>query len=274
MNSYYELLFRELKLPNALVDCAMGRISSPLASMVSPAEWFCFPPALCPIWSDASLPYYLGYWKHWFNTRPASFVAMHVESGMKVQEIARTPEQLFCHAIMTAIVIHDRVTSEVEQFASAVGITNVSELDAVSSITGDNPRGYTSISQFSDQTPLASVDDVSRYTGSFPIGRFSDAIQWWNDGNAFELSDDVLDSWPANINKPVWFGAENQSEGFDKFLDAGNFHGAWLTLNSPGWAITEAKTAIDRLASAANSHEFSLLAEAWTSVADESSGGY
>jgi hypothetical protein len=252
----------------------MGRISLPLVSMVSPAEWYIFPPALCPIWSDGSLPLYLGYWKHWFTSRSGTFVSMYVESGRKVYEIARTPGQLFCHAIMSAIIIHDRVTPAIERFASAVGIGNVSEINDVSLQTGDNPLGYTAISQFQSDTPLASVTDVSRYTGNFPTGDFSGSLRWWDDACSFEVPDQTLEAWPTNTVKPLWFADGDRIEIFENFLIASDFHSAWLILNSPGWSIPDAKAAISRLASSANDNDFSLLATAWTSVAEEGSGGY
>jgi hypothetical protein len=242
--------------------------------MISPAEWFSFPPALCPVWSDGSLPLYLGYWKHWFTSRPASFVSMYVGSGRKVYEIARTPEQFFCHAIMSAIIIHDRVTPAIERFASAVGIENLSEIDEVSSKTGDDPHGYAAISQFKNDLPLASVADVRRYSGSFPSGVFSGSHEWWEESCAFEVPDESLESWPTTITKPRWFEPGDRTVDFERFLRAGDFHSAWLTLNSPGWSIPGAKAAITQLASSANDDDFSLLATAWTSVAEEGSGGY
>jgi hypothetical protein len=274
MNMHYELLFRELRLPSPLIDCAMGRITLPVASMVSPADWFGFPPALCPVWSDPSLPFYLGYWKHWFTSRPASFVAMYVRSGRKVREIARTPEQFFCHAIMVAICAHDGVTPAIQRFAAAVGIDNVPEINAVSLKTGDDPQGYGAISQFKKDPPLASVANASQYTGGFPLGTFSGSTRWWEGSCPFEVSDEVLDAWPDNIMKPLWFQPGNKAEGFDRYLAAGQVHEAWLILNSPGWSISDAKAAISRLASSANDYRFSLLAKAWTSVAEEHGGGY
>jgi hypothetical protein len=274
MNMNYAELFRGLGLPDSLIDCTMGRITLPIASMVSPAEWFGFPPALCPVWSDASLPFYLGYWKHWCTSRAATFVTMYVRSGRKVREIARTPDQFLCHAVMTAICVHDQVTPAIKRFASAVGIVNLSEIDKVSKNTGDDPLGYSAISQFKKELPLASVTDVSQYTGEFPTGDFSGSREWWERSCAFEVPDEVLSSWPRDVTKPPWFQAESKAKEFDRLLGAGNYHGAWLTLNSPGWTIAGAKGALARLASAGRDPSLSVLAKAWNSVAQESSGGY
>jgi hypothetical protein len=58
-----------LGLPDALVACADESIGTPICTLQAPAEWYGFPPALIPIWSDGSWPIYIGYWKHWFVDR-------------------------------------------------------------------------------------------------------------------------------------------------------------------------------------------------------------
>jgi hypothetical protein len=273
MNPDYELLFRELQLPTALVDCAAGRITLPIAGKMSPAEWFVFPPALCPVWSNGSLPSYLGYWKHWFGPRPETFVDFDVESG-KAREVARTADQFFSHVIMSAICVHDRVTAAIERFASAVGIKNLSEINAVSLKSGDDPHGYTAISQFRKDAPLATVTEIRDYTGEFPTNQFSGKNKWWENSCAFEIPDDALESWPEAIPRPLWLSPGNRKEVFESFLNAGEHFKAWLTLNSPGWSIPDAKKAITALSSAAGDSRFALLAEAWVSVAEDTSGGY
>ena len=83
-----------LGLPDALVACADGSIGTPICTLKAPAEWYVFPPALLPIWSDGSWPTYIGYWKHWFVDREPTFVKMYVGSDGMTVEIARTPAQL------------------------------------------------------------------------------------------------------------------------------------------------------------------------------------
>ena len=45
-----------LSLPETLLACAQGAISVPICTLEAPAAWYCFPPALTPIWSDGSGP--------------------------------------------------------------------------------------------------------------------------------------------------------------------------------------------------------------------------
>jgi hypothetical protein len=49
---------------------------------------------------------------------------------------------------------------------------------------------------------------------------------------------------------------------------------AWLTLNSKGWSIPQAKDALAQLADAAGDDGFSLLARTWTEAADDLDTGY
>jgi hypothetical protein len=274
MNTYYEVLFRALRLPDSLIACAVGRIRIPIAGMDSPPNWYGFPPALMPVWSDGSGPNYYGYWKHWFSDRPPSFVKMFVGSRRMVVEIARTPEQFLSYMIMAAIGIDDGVEPSVERFASDVGITNLSELDKVSLDTGDNPLGFSAISQFRRDLPLASTREIQLYNGRFPTGDFSGSLKWWHDACSFEVPREALAAWPANLARPRWLTAGPKADIFRDFLHKGDLHAAWLTLNSSGWSIPEAKDAINRLASVAHEELFTLLASAWTSVAEAGSGGY
>lgn len=273
MNSHYELLFQHLEIPAYLTDYAMGRITLPIASVTSPPEWYVFPPALCPVWSNGSHPAYLGYWKHCFSSRPATFVNLDIESG-KATEIARNPNQFFCYVVISAICVHDRVTPAIEQFAYAVGIKNLSEIDAVSLKSGDDPSGYSAISQFWKDVPLATVMEEKDYTGGFPTREFSGTNKWWENCCLFEVPDEVLESWPLALSKPLWLSQTNRKNLYESYLNTGEYFKAWLTLNSPGWSIPDAKRAITALSSAANDSKFSLLAKAWVSVAEDSSGGY
>ena len=51
---YYANLLKSLNFSNAMIHCAEGLITPPLATFQAPVEWYGFPPALIPIWSDGS----------------------------------------------------------------------------------------------------------------------------------------------------------------------------------------------------------------------------
>lgn len=249
----------------------MGRLKIPMATVVSPSQWYGFPPAVCPIASDPSMPDCFGYLKHWFTPRQASFVLFDVESR-RAREIGRTADQFYCHLVMSSICTHDGVTPEIKYFASEVEIGNVSEIDDLASKTGDDPLGYKVLPQFANDLPLESVGSETRYTGSFPTPNFLTTNEWWKFAADFEVSDEVMESWPSEIIKPNWFRDGNRVQDFENHLKTNDLQAAWLTLNSSGWTLEELKFCIAKLASVANQPLFTLLTKAWTLAADERGG--
>jgi hypothetical protein len=269
----YESVYRLLGLPASVINCALGRITIPIVGWDAPADWRAFPPALIPLASDRSMPSCLGYWNHWFSVRHATFVELHRDSGL-VLEIARTPEQLFCYLAITAMGVDDGITPALQGFADVVGIDNLPEIDAVSLKTGDNPLGFCALPQFAADLPLNSVKDARYYAGDFPTGLFAGSREWWHDCCSFEVSMETSTAWPDAVPRPRWMLPGPKARIFDDFYSQGDYRSAWLTLNSSGWPILEAKAALSRLAAAANDPVLTALASAWFAVADPSAGGY
>jgi hypothetical protein len=274
MTQYSDLL-RTLGLPTPLISCAEGLIRPPGLFLEAPAEWYVFPPALIPIWSDGSSPSYIGYWKHWFLDRAPVFVDMYVEANCMVIEIARTPEQLFCALAIDSMCVRDGIDEELRGFAREVGITNLAELDAVTNDTGDDPKGFSRIQTFQTSTPLASITDLAAYTGDFPTGDFSGKRAWWADCCSCELPEGCLSRWPRDIEMPDWLKSEHDKRGlFEGYLGQGDLASAWLTLNSSGWLIRDARLALASLRDAARDIRFDLLVSAWLTMAGVDVGGY
>lgn len=275
MNSYAKV-FESLYFPATVSQCAAGTIKPPLATFKAPAEWYGFPPALIPIWSDGSRPTYIGAWKHWFTDRKPTYIKMHVGAGRMTIEIARTVEQLFALAAMMSISEQDGVESDLVNFAKTVGLQNLDQINAVSLMSGDDARGLAVIDQFKNQTPLESAKSVGAYSGEFPLVSFDKLKPWWNSACSFEISQEILAVWPTNLLKPAWIddSGKDKIELFNEYLSGGNLKYAWLTLNSTGWTIRDARTAISALNIKAKDSQFNLLVDAWLSIADESAGGY
>lgn len=274
MNEYSKIAGL-LGLPSMFSSCINGELLSPLSGFMAPANWYGFPPALIPIWSEGSRPTYLGYWKHWFVEREPSFFKMYVASKRMTVEIARTPEQFFCGCIMSAIVAEDGLTDSIRQFAHRVGVDNINELDAVSLQTGDDPQGYTQLRQFSDLVPLESVRNSDVYLGGFPVPLFEKRNVWWERVCSFEVSEDVLKVWPSMIEIPPWLVPDNSKYDLFKYYVAeGRYDRAWLTLNSSGWTIGDAHNAIRALCRITEERVFHQIANAWIAVADDEEGGY
>jgi hypothetical protein len=270
----YRAAYQSLKSPAEVTDCALGLTPIPIVGWISPASWYGFPPALVPIASNGSGPNYLGVWKHWFSERNPSYVMMYVDSGRMVVEIARTAGQFFCYLAMTALSVDDGIGPLLEQWAARVGIRNLPELDSVSLKTGDDPKGFSSLPQFQADPPLNSVLDAGVYTGDFPIGRYSDRRQRWKNACSFELPQEFVASWPDHITLPRWLSSENKEEVFYDMVATGDLRAAWLTLNSTGWKIERAKSALRDLVRLANNPHLETVAEAWCTIASSSAGGY
>ena len=263
-----------LALPDTLLACADGRISPPLVTLDTPAQWYGFPPALIALWSSGSRPFYIGYWKHWFIDREPCFVKIYVAAGHLTVEIARTPAQLMGVMVMMSIGVEDGVTPELEQFAQAVGIDCLPALEAQSLKTGDDPQGFANVALFSQKTPLESiVDGAAPYTGDFP-NPLDSGRAWWETSCSFEMLDRPM-PMPTHGQLPAWFDPVREKKPlFDDYLRAGRLDYAWLTLNSTGWSIADARQALIALQTRADDRGFDAVVAYWLSVADVSAGGY
>lgn len=272
----YASVYESLGLPSELIDCAMGRIPSPVVGLESPAQWYGYPPALIPIWSDGSRPTYIGCWKHWFVERPSTFVKMYVASGRLTVEIARDADQLLCIVAMMAISVADGVEPELEGFARRVGIANLQEIDEVSLQSGDDPKGFVNLEQFKASVPLESVATKADYDGDFALSDLAANTDWLSRSCSFELSENVQSELKSvDVTLPAWLGeSEDKRQVFDSFLADGDLASAWLTLNSHGWSIEAARSGIQDLERVARDRQFTELADAWLQVADVGAGSY
>jgi hypothetical protein len=256
----YREAMSAMGLSTALQRCAAGDVEAPIINFASPADWYSFPPALVPVWSDGSGPEYWGYWKHWFVDRPPLFVRMHVEGGRHVYEIAKTDLQFFTRVALLAIVTDDGITPELQAFCERVGVTNLDEIDSVSLENGDRPEGLLKLRQFESyefDLPIEPNDVMRKWNSRVTTGEIRGGM---------DLSD---------FEQSPWLGLGSDKPAlFDRFLKEGALDLAWLTLNSHGWTIRAAKAAIDRLRLEANDPAFTLLVRAWRDIADESSGAY
>jgi hypothetical protein len=274
--SHYAKLLKSLNFKNEVIQCAEGIIVPPLATFQAPVEWYGFPPALIPIWSDGSRSTYIGVWKHWFIDRKQSFVKMYVGANRMTIEVARTTDQLFAIIAMMSISENDGITDNLIDFAKKVEINNLEQIDSVSLVSGDEPHGLVMIDQFDSNVPFESVSAVVDYSGDFPSGIFDDSKPWWLKSCSFEIPPNVLAAWPFDVPKPSWI--ENSNKGnvdlFNDYLNDCDFWSAWLILNSSGWDIMDARMAISNLRNQVKNSKFDLLVDAWLSVTDESVGGY
>lgn len=272
--SHYQKLYEVLGLSRRLQGCASGEIKSPIIGLKSPAEWYVFPPALIPIWSDGSSPYYIGYWKHWFTDRKPCYVQMYVDAGYMVKEIARTEAQLFALMTIEAIVADDEVTPDIHDFAISVGVSNLQELDNLTLISGDDPKGFSQLPQFQTYCPLESITEIADYDGDFPNSDFGRVADWLQQVCSFETTALNIE-WPILAHKPMWLESGlNKKSMFECYIAERNLRAAWLCLNSSGWALRDASSALEELAKHAHDDAFNLLVDAWLLMSKDQIGGY
>lgn len=266
--------FNPLNLPDTLQACAQGTISVPVCTLQAPALWYVYPPALTPIWSDGSGPTYIGYWQHWFVDREPCFVKLYVDCQCMTYEIARTPAQLLAVIAMMAMSVDDGITPQLEQFANAVGLDCLAELDALSLKSGDDPKGFAELELFRTLTPLDSVPgNGAPYTGDFPDPANASRA-WWNSSCSFEVVHRDMHV-PPGVELPAWFDPQQDKKAlFEGFLAAERLDCAWLTLNSTGWSIADARRAIVQLQVKAGDEAFDRVVAAWLAIASTDAGGY
>ena len=266
----YGGVLRSLGFSEALSRCAEGSLALPLITYQSPAEWYLHPPALIPVASDGSGPWYLGLWKHWFSERAPSFVKMSVEDDRLVQEVALSEQPFFSYLALLAVVAEDGRTAEIEAFAEAVGGLDLAAIDSVSLETGDAAAGLGKLSRDAEGPPAISAPPGG-YKGSFPTAGAD-----LQTACGFELPVKQRGALRSDLKAPLWLRRTEQPEAFDRLLTAGDLQGAWLSLNSPGWTLGAAVDAIEQLRRSTSDEGFQILSEVWCALAkaDSSHGRY
>jgi len=271
----YQKVLSSLGVEEALRKCASGEIPVPLTGAEAPPYWYGFPPALIPLWSQGGRPKYFGIWKHWFVDREPTFVEMYVAADRLTIEIARSSGQLLCFATISAIVEQDGLTADIRKFARLVGVENLDEINDVSLASGDNPSGFSELSQFRGHVPLNSIVESSFYDGEFPLVRPDGSISGVESCCEFEMNSKAIQrASKTGVLFPWQKNGASRADWFAKALSEGRIGEAWLALNSRGWSIQDARLAIAKLAETAGDPQFNVLASAWLSASEHAAGGY
>jgi hypothetical protein len=223
-----------------------GEVAFPFSGWCCPPSPWGFPPALIPLWSDAALFLYQGYWKHWFCDRETTLVEVDSSEG-RATEVARGFPQVVARLALKRVCALDRVDERLKQFCAGLGLEILPAVDEVSRRTGDRIDGLLAMKLFSEDPPADLVSFGGSYRGNFP--QTGDAR---DDSCAFE--------WVAPEPGRARSG---HSEAFHFRLRRGDLLGAWMQLNAPGWEMAESRRAIQELADASSEPEFKLLTKAW-----------
>ncbi len=270
----YSRLFSFLPLPSTARDIAFRTLEVPFYTD-TPFNAYGYVPALIPLWATDS-PSYTGYWKHWFvPQREPTFVEVYVRDEYRATEIARDSTQLMQRSILTALTIEGAITPEIQTFAEQVGIADT-ELEAIAALaqtSGDDDAGLLTLPAFVHNPPLTCFSGrIGGYSGDFPYDDMALTEQNLHNICTFEISEDLYKRILDLPFAPLWFTTTDQPLLFTQLLQQGDFHGAWLSLNSTGWRFIEAKEALKRLGEHTSMPGFDLLVEAWTAEPHENSG--
>ena len=256
--SDFAAILGELGQPKA-AKLAQPDVASLFGSYVAPAEFFGYPPALIPIFSEFGLPSYLGLWKHWFVQREPSFVTMDVRRDHLVEEVARNESQLAARIVLELMVLNDGVDAEVRGLANLlnVGEFALRQIDKFSDAYGDDYKELAKLPDFRSVTPRECADP-NLYGGEFPTPKRLDFERQCY----FEFDPDLL----AEISDlPPWLDPTSDKPPlFRQFVNAGDYAHAWLTLNGTGWFFDDAAKAMARLKSdLPDDRIFQQVAECW-----------
>jgi hypothetical protein len=270
----YAALFQFLNLPDAALETTLGTLHFPNTD----AEFFnfgVFLPAMLPLWSTGG-PSYVGYWKHWFSPRRLTVVQADIEENLLAHEIARDFGQLVCVAVQAALSVEGSLSPEIRDLAARTGLPE-QELDQIVQVAEitDEENGLLVLAAFIQDPPLACFpEDGQSYFGDFPHDAMTLTPQIVRNLCTYETSTRLSQQIAALPFAPPGFMESDQSIVFDDLLQQSDYGGAWLSLNSTGWKVADAKASLRRLASQSREPGLDLLAEAWSAQPHEEQGTY
>lgn len=269
----YARLFRFLNLPDIALEMTLGTLHFPETD----AEFFnfgVFLPAMLPLWSTED-PSYVGYWKHWFSPRRLTIVQAYIEENLLAREVACDFNQLARVAAQSMLNSQGSVSAEARAIAVRTGIgePELQQINQIAQAT-DKEEGLLALPVFAQDPPLACFAEGQGYPGDFPHVGMTLTPQSVRSVCTFEAGEQLHQQIAALPFAPPWFTASDQAAVFDDLLQRGDYEGAWMSLNSAGWKVAEAKTALRRLADQSREPGLDLLAAAWSAQPHEEQGTY
>lgn len=271
----FDSIYKRLGVPTRATELARGSFLLPGYEPASGVSGN--PPALLPMVRTAS-GIIVGYWKHWFHPTRRATIVQYYGATMYgcyriATEFARTFVQ-FAHIYMLqAISRSDGVTDEVLAIANALGVPDVGTLLSIYEETGDDLGSLMKLATFQIDPPHVCFDNDANYPGDFPCPGIEKSAHALVASCGYEIHSRFGHGKPDPLgyrdlvaqlpDAPPWLRSTDQAPIFDELLEAGNLSGAWMSLNSIGWAIEQAVDAMARLAAKAGNAEFSCYSEYW-----------
>ncbi|OCW59551.1 hypothetical protein [Hoeflea olei] len=265
----YDKVLEALGAPAWLREYRLGAYLKDTFLIGQPAEYYGCPPALVPLTSNGSLPAYEGIWTRWFCDEPDDirrYVCAGPEDDFLLEEVALDDAQFAHWLAVRAFVYQDGEdeAGELAAFCEAAGLSDrqVAEIDAHTLAFGDDPEQLHRLAAFAGHLPAG--------IGERPAEPMTANLSGLPDDDPsriayFELSQHGRSALRTERSWiPPWLGPNAvQSDLFNGYLGSGRLSEAWLTLNSTGWAIREARQAALALAEAAGNPVFKLQMQAW-----------
>ncbi|TSC31933.1 hypothetical protein [Corallococcus sp. Z5C101001] len=270
----YVSVLRGLGLPEKAVAYLTGELRLPNEVADVPFHYYGFPPALIPLWSSQSGPSYYGYWWHWGMERRTTMVHVGVEGGCRVTEYARDLTQLLTTIALNEVVSDEKVTDGLREFARVAEVDDLEGLERIAWESGDLLYGLLKRPEFRHDPPVSCFEDERLYPGDFPT-KFN--VVGKRDLTHFaglEGEREVAAVIAAQPDAPEWFRSNRQREVFDGCLRAGNYSGAWMSLNSSGWSLADAGRALAELARRTGDPILFSITDAWIANNPPKIGGY
>ncbi|PXX44837.1 hypothetical protein [Undibacterium pigrum] len=225
--NYLELLLN-CGYSTEIINIAKGDIKVPEYTFKALADLsFAFPPALIPLWSNASWPGYIGIVKHWFGNQPDTFVE-YFSGETSIIEIAKNLQQL------KAWMVFDFLSNvpdadEVGRFAESIGFCRADEVETI----------------------FAECEDVSDLA-------FLDIFK--SDLPSILKRDERL-------GKPEWWSSSSGVDEIRNQINHGQFEQAWLQLNSGVSNKSEIASILSLLSGhVERKTEFQILISCWSTA--------
>ncbi|KGD65389.1 hypothetical protein Y5S_01282 [Alcanivorax nanhaiticus] len=195
-----------------------------------------------------------------------TIVELRPEGGLNAIEIARNFDQLASLLVLYGVVAADGVDSEVESFCVSVGVDDPYLIDKLSVDVGDVPEALKTLPIFTDDLPSCLLDPGEKYAGDLPVE--GEVVGDLRNFCLIEFPPEVRGNMKSKALVPSWLLPGDKKNVFDECFRQGDMLGAWMSINSNGWDVSELKSAMARLADVSNDDLFKELADAWLLASD------
>jgi hypothetical protein len=152
MNEFYARFLETAHVPGSLRSLATAATKMPSSLWSPPSGVFGFPPALTPILQGTG-PCYYGYWRHWFISRPPTYVEAFSGQPFTVSEFARTDQQFAIRLVLNLIEMSGSGSDAIEEFAAKIGTFNYDALLLHWELYGESESKLDKLPQFAEQMP-------------------------------------------------------------------------------------------------------------------------